>query len=73
MDWFARFTRSVAKHRFRLLGLATINDIPSDSFESMLRQLVATGWKPGSRYRGIDAGIDYSRSVLAAGALAHPA
>lgn len=51
--------RAMAKLRFRILGLATIKDIPGDRFKVLVAGLQRQGWRAGSRYSGFDAGIDY--------------
>jgi len=55
----AGILRWLAKSRFRLLGLATIKDIPGDRFKVLISELQRQGWRLGSRYSGFDAGIDY--------------
>ena len=61
---FARFIRFFPKARFRLLGLATIKDIPTDQFNEIIRALIDDGWKLTSHYSGFDAWIDYGRVKL---------
>lgn len=63
----ARFLRFFPKVRFRLLGLATIKDIPTEQFNEIIRSLVKRGWIPGSEYAGHDAWIDYGRVKLRKG------
>ena len=53
--------------RFRLLGLATIKDIPSDHFNDLVKQLIATGWRVTSEYPGYDAWIDCGKLSLRKG------
>ena len=55
----APFLRGLSKLRFRLLGLATIKDIPGDRFKILVAELQRQGWRPGSKYSGFDAGVDY--------------
>jgi hypothetical protein len=55
----ARLLRAFAKLRFRLLGLATIRDIPTAQFNTLLKDLVGTGWAKTGEYDGFDAWIDY--------------
>ena len=57
--WLARFLRGMAKSRFRVLGLATIKDIPTERFNELIKQLIAEGWRATSEYSGVDAWIDY--------------
>lgn len=59
MNQLARFLREISKLRFRILGLATIKDIPSERFKILVSGLESQGWRPSSRYSGFDAGIDY--------------
>lgn len=63
----ARALRSLANLRFRILNLATIQDIPAETFEPLFEQLVSSGWKVRSKYAGFDAGIDYDRLLLRKG------
>lgn len=65
-----RFPRVLAKLRFRLFGLATIKDIPSDKFEVVVSDLARQGWRSSSRYSGFDAGIDYDSFRLRKGLVA---
>ncbi|MDJ0656135.1 MAG: hypothetical protein QNJ40_18375 [Xanthomonadales bacterium] len=67
MDIFPRLVRAVAKAKFRLMGLATIRDVPTDQFNALLQSLVDAGWQPQSAYSGVDAWIDYGRVVLKKG------
>lgn len=59
MKQIARFLKGISKLRFRILGLATIKDIPADRFKVLVSGLQRQGWQLGSRYSGFDAGIDY--------------
>lgn len=56
--------RSLAKLRFRILGLATIKDIPTARFNSVTEQLIAEGWRKTYEYAGVDAWIDYGKITL---------
>ena len=58
------FLRALAKLRFRLLGLATIKDIPTERFNALVDQLVGDGWCKTREYDGVDAWIDYGRINL---------
>jgi hypothetical protein len=60
MIWIARFLRGTAKARFRILGLATVKDIPGDKFKELASVLKAQGWRVSQEYSGIDAGLDYN-------------
>ena len=64
MGILAILLRAFSKWRFRVLGLATIKDIPTDQFNSLARQLIASGWKKTYEYAGFDAWIDYGRIKL---------
>jgi hypothetical protein len=59
MNWIAQGLRYLSKLRFRLMGLATIKDIPTDRFRDLIKQLNAAGWHTRSEYAGFDAWIDY--------------
>ena len=67
MNLIAQFLRALAKLRFKLLGLATITDIPTDDFNRLVSDLVDEGWKPGGVYDGLDAWIDYGSLHLRKG------
>ena len=64
MGVLAKLLRAFSKWRFRVLGLATIKDIPTDEFNALARQLIASGWKKTFEYGGFDAWIDYGRIKL---------
>jgi hypothetical protein len=64
MGVLAKVLRAFSKWRFRILGLATIRDIPTDQFNALAQQLIATGWKKTYEYTGFDAWIDYGRIKL---------
>jgi hypothetical protein len=55
----ARARRAFAQLRFRVLGLATIKDIPTEQFNSLVKELGTRGWRKTGEYEGLDAGIDY--------------
>lgn len=59
MQWIVRLGRHFAKMRFRLLGLATIKDIPTEQFNKIIRGLIDEGWTKIYEYTGFDAWIDY--------------
>ena len=61
MVLLARFLRALAKQRFRLLGLATIKDIPTASFRQMIDHLAEAGWRKTSEHDGFDAWIEHGR------------
>jgi hypothetical protein len=67
MRFLTRLLRSFAKARFRMLGLATIKDIPTDRFNRLVHELVAAGWRKTGEYDGFDAWIDYGRIRLRRG------
>ena len=64
MNRFAKSLRSLAKLKFRLLGLATIKDIPTDKFKDIIMSLRKEGWKKTYEYKGFDAWIDYGKIKL---------
>ncbi|MDR0233910.1 MAG: hypothetical protein LBI31_03800, partial [Zoogloeaceae bacterium] len=47
--------------RFRVLGLATIKDLPTAQFNALIAELVSAGWRKTSEYKGFDAWIDYGQ------------
>lgn len=63
----ARTLRSLANLRFRILNLATIQDVPAETFGPLFEQLVSSGWQVRSKYAGFDAGIDYDCVLLRKG------
>ena len=65
--FLVRALRFLPKIRFRLLGLATIKDIPTDQFNQIIKSLVQDGWTVESEYSGHDAWIDYGRVKLRRG------
>ena len=64
MELFARISRGIAKLIFRLLGRATIIDIPTDRFNGLVKELNQEGWKNVYEYNGFDAWIDYGNISL---------
>ena len=67
MTLFARALRALTVLRFRVLGLATIQDVPTEQFRGIERQLVAAGWNKTYEYAGVDAWIDYGEVILRKG------
>lgn len=61
MKLLARSLRRASKLRFRLLGLPTIKDLPTDRFNEIVQKLIDAGWRRTSEYNGYDAWIDYGR------------
>ena len=45
--------------RFKIFGLATIIDIPTEEFNSLTEDFISNGWVKKSEYAGFDAWIDY--------------
>ena len=60
-------TRALAKLRFKVLGLATIKNIPTDQFHSLIKTMIRDGWQKQSEYTGFDAWIDYGRVKIRRG------
>ncbi|MEZ5471580.1 MAG: hypothetical protein R3E90_07355 [Marinicella sp.] len=50
--------RKYSKIRFRVLGLATAMDIPTEQFNKIMNDLTQSGWKKVYEYQGFDAWID---------------
>jgi hypothetical protein len=67
MEFIAKILRALSRIRFKLLGLSTIVDIPTDDFNRLIESLIAADWKPSKEYKGHDAWIDYGRIVLRKG------
>ena len=61
MELIARVLRYLTKLRFRLLKLATIKDIPTDKFNSLIEELLSSDWRKTYVYKGFDAWIDYGK------------
>lgn len=59
MPWYARCLRFFAKARFRLLGLRTIKDIPTQQFNQIIQGLIESGWVKTYEYSWPDAWIDW--------------
>ncbi len=60
----AKFLRGCSKLRFKVHGHATIKDIPTDQFNSLIESLISSGWKKTYVYDGFDAWIDYGKVKL---------
>jgi hypothetical protein len=56
--------------RFRLLGHASILDIPTAQFRDLIEALTRQGWRKTYEYDGFDAWIDYGKVVLKRGGTA---
>lgn len=67
MSWVTRPLRALSMLRFRVLGLAIIEDIPTAQFREIERRLVAEGWVRTYEYTGFDAWIDYGEVLLRRG------
>lgn len=64
MNAIATILRALSKARFRILGLATIKDTPTERFNGLVKELVELGWHQVSEYDGVDAWIDYGCITL---------
>jgi hypothetical protein len=67
MKIIADLHRAFSKARFRLLDLATIQDIPTARFNVLAGELRDCGWRNISEYDGFDAWVDYGRITLRRG------
>lgn len=67
MNPLARILRAGAKLRFRLLGLATIKDIPTPRFREIVDSMKGDGWRKTGEYEGFDAWIDYGQIKMEKG------
>jgi hypothetical protein len=56
--------RKLINCKYALLGLAVIEDIPTDQFTAIVKEHGETGWKKTYLYQGFDAWIDYGRIDL---------
>jgi hypothetical protein len=57
LEFIAEIGRGVFKVRFRILGLATIKNIPTDRFNSLIQELIMEGWLKAGTYNRFDAWI----------------
>ncbi len=67
MNPLARILRAGSKLRFRLLGLATIKDIPTARFPEIIDSMTRNGWSKTGEYEGLDAWIDYAQIKMQKG------
>lgn len=58
-EQIGRFPRTLSRLRSKLLGLATIKDIKTERFNTLIEQSIQNGWKLKYQYQGFDAWIDY--------------
>ena len=59
-----KIVRYFSKLRFKILGLATIKDIPTDQFNSIIETMILAGWEKTYEYSGFDAWVDYAKVKL---------
>ncbi len=59
MNFFTKILRFIPETRFKILGLATIKDIPTEKFNAIIEDFLSDGWRKTYEYSGIDAWIDY--------------
>lgn len=59
MKLVAKLLRSISKMVFHMRNHATIKDIPTGYFNSIIQRLKSEGWKQTHEYTGFDAWIDY--------------
>jgi len=67
MNFLVKFKRKLTDWKFALLGLAVIEDIPTDHFNAVVKEYAEAGWKKAYLYEGFDAWIDYGRIDLKKG------
>lgn len=67
MKLIAKILRKITDFEFALLGLAVIEDIPTENFNIILKEYLAAGWVKVYEYEGFDAWIDYGRIDLKKG------
>ncbi len=61
MDLIAKLQKTLVHFRYALFGLAVIKDIPTEEFNSILKEHLDTGWNKTYEYNGVDAWIDFGR------------
>jgi hypothetical protein len=49
---------------FHFLNKKRIDDIPTETFNLIIEELVSSGWKAQDKYKGHDAWIDYGKIQL---------
>ena len=59
MSRIAFILRFLAKLKFKILGHATIKDIPTEKFNELIGELISKGWRKSYEYDNYDAWIDY--------------
>ncbi len=64
MNTIAKFLRGYSKLKFKVLGHATIKDIPTDQFKQFIESLISSGWEKTYVYDGFDAWMDYGKVKL---------
>ena len=64
MNTIANILRYCSKLKFKILGHATIKDIPTDQFNFLIESLISSGWQKTYVYDGFDAWIDYGKVKL---------
>ena len=54
-----------SKHNFNQMEKQkTLSDIPTDTFNRIIKELLSQGWKKIDEYKGFDAWIDYGMVLL---------
>lgn len=61
---FARAAQTSVNLKTKVLNRASITDISTDKFNSLIRELISDGWKKTYEYDGLDAWIDYGKITL---------
>jgi len=64
MKVVADLIRKLIDWKYALLGLAVIEDIPTEHFTAIVKEQAQAGWKKTYLYQGFDAWIDYGRIDL---------
>ena len=64
MTILARILRACLKFKNKIIGYATIKDVPTDQFNQIIKALSSSGWNKTYEYAGIDAWIDYGKIKL---------
>ena len=64
MNKVAKIKRYFAKLKFKVLGKATIKDIPTDKFNDLIKTKIDEGWNKIYVYDEFDAWIDYGKVII---------
>lgn len=69
MNLLVYILRKLMDLKFALLRLSVIQDIPTDRFNAIAKELLASGWVKTYEYDNFDAWVDYGRIDLKKGSV----